>query len=327
MNLPGTFARRTLLRVLLGAWAAKFLSSRAEAEPGIPVDRLSLENAQPVVSAHRRYRAHAQVHLLAIPIFSRQDVGGGYAVVEEAVSGTQSITGLQFAGGSAPERTRGLNRVGFIQEVVIEQSGCAMESAYFGFMVSSGEKNLDQARKSLQTDSADSVPYSAAYGSGRPGRFDCTLIHTPVPARYNWKVFDQLNGAVRARIGSAPDTTRFEVPLESSSSLPNTFLYSIRRAILSDGPRMTSDIVYNGKRYHLTAEKSPGTPLGRVNGNITEAGGKVNSSFQVWFEKGDSSGLPARIEFHPKSFLTLVFEQEKSDEGPKFSYMLARAGR
>ena len=331
--------RRTLLRFILGAGAVRFFTPRLRASTLMPLDRLVLDHATEGGHAiHRRYRADAYIHLLAIPIFSRQDVGGGYAVVEQALSGDQSVIGLQFAGGSIPERTRGLNRVGLIQEVVVEQNRNPSEAAYFGFMVSSAEKNLDQARKSLQTDTAGAIPYSAAFGSGRVGRFQCTVSHLSVPARFNWANFDQLNHDMRARIEEGTEAKHFDVSLDSASKIPNTFLYAMQKAILGDAPKLNCPIVYNGRKYMLATEKQPDARIGqqlaargvthnpnavwRLNGSTTETSTHQSTAFQVWYEQGDKSGLPLRIEFYPKSFLKLVFEQEAGRDGPKVSYLL-----
>lgn len=328
-----------LLRFILGAGAIRFLAPRVNASALMPLDRLVLDHSmEPGQAIQRRYRADAYIHLMAIPIFSRQDVGGGYAVVEQAISGDHSIIGLQFAGGSLPERTRGLNRVGLIQEAVVEQNRNPSEAAYFGFMVSSGEKSVDQARKSLQTDTAGSIPYSAAFGNGRTGRFQCTVSHLSVPARFNWASFDQLNQAMRARVNEGTGAKHFDVSLDGASKVPNTFLYSMHRAILSGDTKSSSPIVYNGKKYVLATEKQADGHMGqqlaarsvthnpnavwRLNGSTTETSTRQSTAFQVWYEKGDKGGLPLRIEFYPKSFLKLVFEQEAGNDGPKVSYLL-----
>ena len=305
----------------------------------MPLERLLLDHAAEQVSAtHRRYRAHAYIHLFALPIFSRQDVGGGYAVVEHGTAGDQAVTGLQFAGGSSGERAHGLNRVGLIQEAVIERQGACFEAAYFGFMVSSGEKSLDQGRKSLQTNTQGSIAYSAASGSGRVGRFHCAVSHLAVPARFNWASFEQLTREMHTLIGGASETASFDLTLDHGAERPETFLYSVRRAILSGDSKKTNIIVYNGKRYLLSTEKQADRRAGllmeargvthkpdaiwRLNGTTTEAQTRQTTTFEIWYERGDPTGLPARIEFYPKSFLKLVFEQTAVDDGPKFSYLL-----
>ncbi len=306
----------------------------------MPVERLLREHATEARRQERRsYKANAFIHVLAIPIFSRLDVGGGYATVEEG-AGEQPVVGLQFAGGSTEARARGLNRVGLIQEAVVERSGGPTEAAYFGFMVASNEKSLDQARKSLEKDPGGSVPYAAAFGSGSMGHFRSTVSHISVPGRYNWTSFADLFRDVRTRIGHAENSAHFDVRMESA---PDTFLYSVRQAILSEAPRMKRAVFYNGKRYVLQTEKQADERAGqqfaargvtkgvrkiwRLTGTIGEAGTRQTAAFQVWYEQDDASGLPVRIEFYPKSFLRLVFEQELAAEGPKFAYLLTtRAG-
>ena len=71
----------------------------------------------------RHYRATAYINLLSITIFSRADVGGGYASVEETGEGGREQVVLKFVSGSSPERAHGLNRLGLMQEVVRAQSG------------------------------------------------------------------------------------------------------------------------------------------------------------------------------------------------------------
>ncbi len=343
-SVPST-SRRAWLRLFAGAAMFPLLARRASAAiPSIspvvlPVEKLLLDHpAESRWATHRRYRAHAFIHLFALPIFSRQDVGGGYAVVEQGVSGDRATLGLQFAGGSSGERTHGLNRVGLIQEAVLEQRQTCAEAAYFGFMVSSTEKSLDQGRKSLQTNTQGSIPYTAASGAGRAGHFRCTVSHLSVPARFNWGSFEQLTREMRSLLGTASDTSHFDVPLDAGGPRPDTFLYSVRRALLSKESKQTNRIVYNGKRYVLATEKQSDRKMGlqmeargvtrkpdaiwRMNGTTTEMQTRQATTFEIWFEQGDPSGLPVRIEFYPKSFLKLVFEQQAGEEGPRFSYLM-----
>ena len=102
--------------------------------------------------------------------------------------------------------------------------------------------------------------------------------------------------------------------------------------------KRTCTIVYNGNRYTLATDKQPdrraGLQMGargvthkpdsiwRLNGITTEVQTRQATTFELWYEHGDPTGIPARIEFYPKSFLKLVFEQTTSEDGPKFSYLL-----
>src|SRR5215831_6240345 len=98
------FSRRTLLQTLL---AGLCLKTRLLASPS------TILNGIPRTGAWvKHYQASATVVICGIPIFTRQNVGAGYASVE--IGG--SAVGLQFAAGSWPERARGLNRFGVLEE-------------------------------------------------------------------------------------------------------------------------------------------------------------------------------------------------------------------
>jgi hypothetical protein len=105
----------------------------------------------------RRYRASATITLLSIPIVSKDDVGSGFILIEEAA---QKIA-IQFGAGSYPESARGLNRLGFVQEVVAEKNrGELAECTYFALMTTSAEKNLEQAQRALDASGASQHPAS-----------------------------------------------------------------------------------------------------------------------------------------------------------------------
>ncbi len=107
--------RRNLFAMFCGGMAARL--DGAAFEPMFEVDRLLAGAAPGGRPQLRKYTANATVMLFSIPLFSRAGVGSGYALVEES-GPTLSI---QFGAGSYPESARGLNRLGFIQEAVVEE--------------------------------------------------------------------------------------------------------------------------------------------------------------------------------------------------------------
>ena len=143
------------------------------------VDRLAGAYSRSSESARvwqRRYRASATVTLLSIPVFSRADVGAGFTVIEDGAAGDTNTVAIQFGAGSSPETAHGLNRLGYIQEVVIDnRAGEIAECAYFAFMTSSQEKNLDQAKKALGIERW----HDPLRGGGR----DRQKRRVPLPAR------------------------------------------------------------------------------------------------------------------------------------------------
>src|SRR5271165_4023012 len=149
------------------------LFAKVFSEP-FDVDRiLQAGNGLQSAVRSRRYVASATITLFSIPLGTKNGVGSGYTLIEEARGPSGKTVSIQFGAGSYPENARGLNRLGFIQEAVSEEpSGAMEECAYLAFMTTSREKNLDQAKKALEstpgseTTSGDMVPYTAAQGCG-----------------------------------------------------------------------------------------------------------------------------------------------------------------
>lgn len=162
-------SRRNLLRLVAGAALVR------------------AKGSQPAGSKYavwqRRYRASATITLLSIPIVSRDDVGSGFILIEEAAH----KIAIQFGAGSYPESARGLNRLGFIQEVVAEKNrGELAECTYFAFMTTSAEKNLEQAQRALDASGA-TVPYAVAEAGGRNGTFVSKLDRVNLSSGVTWR--------------------------------------------------------------------------------------------------------------------------------------------
>jgi hypothetical protein len=141
MRLHGLLSRRAALESIWRAIVFFRFSPKAVSAQKTGVRRL-LES-HPVRSVkryHHLLRANATILILGVPIFKREDVGAGYAAVEIGVWRDQTVTALQFAAGSKPERARGLNRLGLMREAVLEQDGRLLRTSYAGFMTSSPEK-------------------------------------------------------------------------------------------------------------------------------------------------------------------------------------------
>jgi hypothetical protein len=268
----------------------------------------------------RRYTASATVMLFSIPLVSRASVGSGYAVVEQS-SRTLS---LQFGAGSYPENARGLNRLGFIQEAVVEeQPGKPAECAWLAFMTTSKETNLDQARKALEA-SGEMVPYSASQGLGRQGRFHSRVDRLEFASKYTWRDITQLVEQARSNMtaltGDEPQA------VANQSDRPATFLYLVRQAILDKRTRTSSSLIFNAKEFRLETQKETDAPASahfiekklvwpsgsvvRITAMLTEKKTGIRTPFRVWYEAGADQSLPLRFEYQARSFLRLTFEAD-----------------
>jgi hypothetical protein len=264
--------------------------------------------------------------LFSIPLVSRASVGSGYAVVEQAAR-TLSI---QFGAGSYPESARGLNRLGFIQEAVVEeQPGKPAESAWLAFMTTSKETSLDQAKRALE-DSGAIAPYSASQGYGRSGRFHSRVDRLEFPSKYTWRDIAQLVEQARdGMTGMAGDSSQ-------SASGAGTFLYLVRQAILDRRARTTADLVFNAKEFRLETQKEldptatahfidkklvpPAGSVTRINAMLTETKTGIRTPFRVWFETGADQSLPLRFEYQARSFLRLTFEADANAVAPPIRF-------
>ena len=262
----------------------------------------------------RHYRVRAVITLLGVPIFTKDNVGGACAMNEQSADGVSII---QFVSGSWPEKLKGFNRFGMVQEIVREQAGAVTESTYLSYMTSSAEKNLDQARKSFSEQKA-SQSLSVAHGRAKPTSYASALDHLTVPSKYTWLDCPRLTAEIKDKLSPLNEA----VADANQGAAYQPFLHTVRKAFES---KLSEQIfMHNAKLYRLRTKISS-VPEGLLMvAKIAEPGSNQESEFKVWYDPRDGSGLPLRFEFRPKSFLHLVFEQDPAVKGPQSSSLIAQ---
>jgi hypothetical protein len=91
---------------------------------------------------------------------------------------------------------------------------------------------------------------------------------------------------------------------------PPTFLYQLVTLLRKRSRSAEGRYVYSEQEYLLTLEKRPAGERERlvmVRGKIRNLRTGRETSFRLWI-KDDSSIVPVRFEFQPRSFLRLTFE-------------------
>jgi hypothetical protein len=184
-------------------------------------------------------------------------------------------------------------------------------------MTSSPEKNLDQAKKSFEARGALQA-ISIAHGKSTKNGYEASLDHLTVSAKATWidgpRVMDELRPKLSALKEAGAKLHEVYPP----------FLHAVCGAMKRGAPNSESAFLHNAKLYRLRTKTSP-VPQGQLLiGKIAENGSKDESEFRVWFDPQDSTGLPLRFEFRPKSFLHLVFEQDTSMNTPVISSLLGQ---
>lgn len=242
---------------------------------------------------------------LGITLFRRQNVGGGLVQFEEAESNRKRRTAITFQAGSDPTRTRGLNRLGYIQEISVEEESILREAAYFGFMTSSPEESFADAKNALEKQGKNGLPYTAIDGVIHEGQSRSASHHWIFPAEYDWSRCDTLVETARQKTRSATgDWRRADW---SASTTPGTFLNTVLQAMRMSPTHSQATYIFGAKRYKLKTEKGhEANGLTKLKGEIVDEATNKTSTFSVWFEADNP--LPRRIEFQPKSYLRLIFE-------------------
>jgi hypothetical protein len=307
--------RRTLFRLITGTALLAGLRGRAR---GAPTALSWSETIRAGISEERRYRADAQVVILSIPLLHRAGVGGGRVGWRETDSNGASLRLLEFLGYSDPKRAAGLNRLGFIRELVRVSDNHVSEALYFGLMTSSPEESAEDARKALHP-TASEVTYSAIEGRMAPGNATTAGAHFMASAKLSASQSGELEGLARQALTSAA----VKAPEFDPHRAVSPFLETMAE-LLSAPHRDEGRYVYGGRLYRLWLHRAPdpkATEYFRERhmaaGNIIRVAGKLRREaggkeweFRLWAEEGAARPIPLRIEYQPKSYLRLTFEAE-----------------
>jgi hypothetical protein len=338
---PSLWPRRTWLELLLKGIPAAALVGRSTASPLSLIENVLKETAaSPVQAVQRRYRADVVILLFNMPIFSRSAVGGAQMMVESVQSGDINAVALQFAAGSAPSRARGLNRLGFFEEVVTERGSTPVETAYFGFMTSSKEQSFAQAKKAMENSGGNLVPYTAAKGSSAKEKAHFSVHQLELTSKLTFSDTNELISKVRTALEANENVVQKGEVKPGQEGTPRTFLHSIRRAILSPETTSESKIIHTGKPLRIRTVRQRDEKAGeqflekglvksagnvwKLDGEVRDAKGKDPGHFRLWFDQTDTTGMPLRFEFRPKSFLKIAFELDPKVEGPGLRQVIRR---
>jgi hypothetical protein len=328
--------RWAVLGALATMWAPCLAAAVDAVSPAAPAGGGGRE----VEQSSRRYRADAVITFLGIPIYSRQGVGSGYAIVEQWREGTSRVMSLQFAAGSLPKRAAGLNRLGFLQEMVKWDGSGAVDVGYFGFMTTSKEESLEEGRKALAEGGRGEGLYKVVVGGIERGQARSRTLDLTGGGAAGWADWSKLLPALRGQVREmkpheAAESLQRDVPEGVSS-----FLSTLVRELHGQAGKAESYFVYGKGRHRLEVERTPDPKMGRslvsrnlardpervmrLQGAVRDSRTGKRTKFRVWFEAGGSAALPLRFELQPRSFLQLAFEYDPQLDTPAFTFTARR---
>jgi len=309
-------------------WSRRELLSRLRALALAPLGTPLAGDFGGGEEASRRYfRADAVITFFSIPIYSKTGVGSGFAFVENVADTGAPTRRLGFGGGSWPDQAHGLNRLGYIQETVVETSGHLSGSDYFGFMSTSQEEKLEEARAALAKDQQEAL-FSAIRGETRAGSYSARFTRFLSRDGATWRFWRKVASAAEKSFDGACVSRREE---HGSSGDPQTvvptLLYSLLRARENGFAPTRATFIYGGVQRSLATSTAPDAKTGeklrqrgvvaagksvvRMTGTIRNLQTGNKTRFSVWWDRDSPSPLPLRIELEPKSYLRLAFEADK----------------
>jgi len=265
--------------------------------------------AQSPRAESRTYRADAVILFLGLTIYRRAGVGGAQASLVEEGEGASLRRTLFFAGGSDPKRARGLNRLGWIREVVVGPEAAPSEATYFGVLSSSPEESLEHARKVVEAAPPGRATFSAVSGQNTPGHSHSAITHFEDAAGAIWSdraLIDHAHAAFQNKI----DWRDTAWP-KSPNQAPPTFLSQLATLLKQRSRRATGRYVYNEQEFLLELDASAAPDRDRlrpVRGRTRNLRTGKENLFRVWLEDTPGAIVPVRIEYQARSFLRLTFE-------------------
>jgi hypothetical protein len=181
------------------------------------------------------YRVDATVRLplffARIPIVSRERVGvTSFSARDFTTDRRTGLRAYEFYAASFPERARGLNRLGFLREVLTVTRGRITETAQFGVISSEREDTMAKADQVLDND-AERLPYSVIDSRIRPRTAESRVVHLSLAG--SWDSATSLHNDVRPMWdGEDPsDTRHLENRGEGGYDTPLAFLGGLQQSL------------------------------------------------------------------------------------------------
>lgn len=288
-----------------------------------PAPRLNTESC---------YRADITIQILRVPLYRKRGVGGAVANLRQYQNGRESAFGISFLAGSNPAQAGGVNRFGYIEEVVVEEGRVPAEAAYFGMMTSSPESSFDSARAALGESDRQQAYYAGIDGYLKASESISTEAGFTSSGKYTWYGHPPFAELMKHALTDANSKVKEESRANPRWGIPITFLYAISKALRQPSGKQRMNYIYHGQEFELETSREPDAKKGaefqeaglvkhwasvlRLEGRSKQIATNDKANFTIWQDSSDPNGLPLRFEFQPKSFLKLTFERDPHVDPP-----------
>ena len=295
---------------------------------------------RPRASVRYQVSATVQVPLLftGLPIVSRDEVGFSSAAwSDRSVDGSTHLRTYEFFAASIPEEARGLNRLGFLLEVVALGPEGARWTAHYGGISSNREGSRQDAVRNLDRDERIQ-PITILDGFTDSRQIVNSRVELDVEGR--WRTASELYAEVRPRwlraeVGeemtqSNTEGRLYREPVGFLGGLQHSLRVAAMDLAMGESPRpFRYTFVHSGEIFHLDLRDHalddrrrgeyadaglvpPDTPLHKLDYRIVRSGGGTVEGFELWttlpgerFDPLAPPVIPVAFEFNARSFLKL----------------------
>ncbi len=272
-----------------------------------------LDAASPL-SLSTRYRIDATIAPFGFTVFSRKEVGFGFARLRVHTGNGESVTAFEFGGASIPDRTNGIHQIGYFEEELSEAQTKLLSSRYFGFISNAPEGAPSSATLALAADSSAKTQYCCAVeGEITDGQASFSKTYeAPLPKDASLSSLGGLCQVMRTALSRICATSCLQ---GSRTAKPcQSFLSVLAQSAFGASFTLNTTYQYGDRVLRFSSNRQH---IGDKIVLDAEVQGKSRHRFSFTCRNTGHLELPIRIEYNPKAWLRLTLVAVPEPAAPK----------
>ena len=255
------------------------------------------------LSIATRYRIDATIAPFGFTVFSRKEVGYGFARLRVHTGNGNSATSFEFGGASIPDRTHGIHQIGYFEEELSQAHTKLLSSRYFGFISNAPEGAPSSATLALAANSSAKPQYCCAVeGEIADGQASFSKTYeAPLPRDASLASLGGLRQMMRTALSQICATSCLQGSRTATSS--HSFLSVLAQAAFGAASTFNTTYQYGDRVLRFSSNRHDVSDKFVLNAEVQ---GKSKHRFSFTCLNSGHFELPLRIEYHPKAWLRLT---------------------